>query len=97
MMQKPGHEQTPANKQSEAKDTGKDLLQEPAEGDRATIDRELARKDGGNVAHEDTGTAHDDGQDKSLGESRHATPDVHDTVKAAMDEAAPQTGVRPGP
>ncbi|MET0358123.1 MAG: hypothetical protein ABW055_01675 [Pararhizobium sp.] len=62
---------------------GDKILQEPAEGDRATIDRELERKDGGNVAH------HDADKDRDA--------DVHDTVRKAMDEAAPQTGVRPGP
>lgn len=56
-------------------------LQEPAEGDPAIIDRELQRKDGGNVAH------HDADENK----------DIHETVRKAMDEAAPQTGVRPGP
>lgn len=47
-----------------------DSLQEPAEGDRGIIDRELARAD-----------------EKAQ----------QDRVKKAMDEAAPQTGVRPGP
>ncbi|NHT74407.1 hypothetical protein C8J38_101491 [Rhizobium sp. PP-WC-2G-219] len=61
--------------------TDNKILQEPAEGDRATIDRELERKDGGNAAH------HEDDKDH----------DIHETVRKAMDEAAPQTGVRPGP
>ncbi|PYE31259.1 hypothetical protein C8J35_10338 [Rhizobium sp. PP-F2F-G38] len=61
--------------------TDNKILQEPAEGDRATIDRELERKDGGNSAH------HEDDKDH----------DIHETVRKAMDEAAPQTGVRPGP
>ncbi|KQS65215.1 hypothetical protein ASG39_08125 [Rhizobium sp. Leaf371] len=61
------------------------ILQEPAEGDRATIDRELARKDGGNAAHHDGET------------DPEKDADIHETVRKAMDEAAPQTGVRPGP
>ncbi|KQS81042.1 hypothetical protein ASG25_05940 [Rhizobium sp. Leaf384] len=72
----------------ERKDTTPDdnkILQEPAEGDRAMIDRELERKDGGNVAHHDN--ADDTGKAAGL----------HETVRKAMDEAAPQTGVRPGP
>ena len=52
------------------------ILQEPAEGDRSTIDRELARQD-------DKGT--------------QAKTDEKSAAGKAMDEAAPQTGVRPGP
>ncbi|PYE29258.1 hypothetical protein C8J32_1011124 [Rhizobium sp. PP-CC-3A-592] len=61
--------------------TDNKILQEPAEGDRATIDRELERKDGGNAAYREDDKDHD----------------IHETVRKAMDEAAPQTGVRPGP
>lgn len=53
-----------------------EILQEPAEGDRATIDRELARQEGG----------------AAKGETKEKS-----AVGKAMDEAAPQTGVRPGP
>ena len=72
------------------KDTGptdNKIVQEPAEGDRATIDRELERKDGGNAAHHDENMDGESDKDK----------DVHEKVRKAMDEAAPQTGVRPGP
>lgn len=67
--------------------TDNKILQEPAEGDRATIDRELERKDGGNAAHHD---------DERNGDSDNDSG-VHEKVRKAMDEAAPQTGVRPGP
>lgn len=63
------------------------ILQEPAEGDRDTIDRELARKDGGNSENDADGAE----------TSEHDRDGLHDTVRKAMDEAAPQTGVRPGP
>ena len=67
--------------------TDNTILQEPAEGDRAIIDRELEREDGGNVAH------HDENKDGAS----EKDSDVHEKVRKAMDEAAPQTGVRPGP
>ncbi|MFP5076543.1 hypothetical protein ACLE20_04480 [Rhizobium sp. YIM 134829] len=53
-----------------------EILQEPAEGDRATIDRELARQD--------------DSASKPQSDQKSA-------AGKAMDDAAPQTGVRPGP
>ena len=46
------------------------LQQDPPEGDRETIDRELERRNKDDLAERD---------------------------RKAMDEAAPQTGVRPGP
>jgi len=47
-----------------------ELQQDPPEGDRETIDRELERRKKDDPAERD---------------------------RKAMDEAAPQTGVRPGP
>lgn len=71
---------------NEAKSVG-GILQEPAEGDRDMIDRELAREDGGNA---ENGA----GSDKP---DETASADLHNRVRTAIDEAAPQTGVRPGP
>ena len=79
------------------------ILQEPAEGDRDMIDRELARKDGGNVENDDgggktDGGKTDGGKTDGTGSSNGAGKvDLHDRVRTGIDEAAPQTGVRPGP
>jgi hypothetical protein len=74
------------------------ILQEPAEGDRDMIDRELAREDGGNVENDNGGGKTDGGKTDGTGSSNGAGKvDLHDRVRTGIDEAAPQTGVRPGP
>ncbi|MBB4064844.1 hypothetical protein [Gellertiella hungarica] len=93
------------------------LQQDPPEGDRDLIDRELARQD----RKQQNETARDQlsGQEKQPGEGPSSDERAAEQLKAgaeddagkpaegpgdretdnsrAMDEAAPQTGVRPGP
>ena len=93
------------------------LQQDPPEGDRDLIDRELARQDK-RIANEtareqlsgrektpgegpssDRRAAHElrEGAEEDTGKPAEKASGTRTANSRAMDDAAPQTGVRPGP